>query len=182
MLLSYSDNQTRAAPVDPAQWPERVLLALLAFAGTLAYAASFRALPRADALGRPAACVALAAAVSWPLFGAALLLVSRARPAPLHWADACLRTMAAGVVVLALAATLNLDLPLLGAVPGVPWLAAMHLTLLAGANAVMLAVFLGEARRLGLRAVTAAALWMLVLNGTFCVTLLFLYRIGVMYP
>jgi hypothetical protein len=179
MLLTYSDNQSYPAPADPLQWPGRVLLALVAFGGTLAYAASFRALPDADALARPAAGVALAAAVAWPLFGAALLLVTGARPSPLDWADACLRTMAAGVVVLALAATLNLNVPLLGAAPPAPWVAAGHLALLVAANGVMLLVFVGEARRLGLRAATAATLWVLVLDGTFCATLLFLYRIGV---
>ena len=182
MLLIYSDNRSRPAPADFTNWPTRVLLVLIAFGGTLAYAASFRALPHADLLAWPAACVGLAAAVSWPLFGAALLLVTGARPSTFDWADACLRAMAAGVVVLALAATLNLNVPLLGAAPPIRWLAAGHLVLLAAANAVMLAVFVGEARALGLKAATAVTLWMLVLNGTFCTILLLLYRIGVMCP
>ena len=179
MLLTYSDNPTRAA-ADVSDWPGRVLLAGIALGGTLAYAASFQALPDSAALARPAAAVALAAAVSWPLFGAALLLLTRARPSPFAWADACLRTMAAGIVVLALAATINLNVPLLGATPPARWLAAGHAALLAVANALMLAAFVREARRLGLKPATAAGLWMLALNGTFCTTLLFLYRIGVM--
>jgi hypothetical protein len=44
----------------------------------------------------------------------------------------------------------------------------------------MCGVFVGEARRLGLTVFAAFTLWMLVLNGTFAVTLIFLYRIGAM--
>jgi hypothetical protein len=54
------------------------------------------------------------------------------------------------------------------------------LALLAVGNAVMLAVFVRHARRLALPPATAVTLWMLALRGTFCTTLLLLYRIGVM--
>lgn len=181
MLLSYSDNRRPPAAADPFEWPARLLLALVALGGTLAYAASFRALPRADGLAGVAAGVGLAAGVSWPAFGAVLLLVTGARPSPLHWADACLRTMCAGVVILALAAALNLNARLVS--PGFdarPALAAAHGVLLLLGNALMLATFVAEARRLGLGAGAAVTLWVLALDGTFLTTLLFLYRIGVM--
>lgn len=159
----------------------RVLLAGIAVGGTLAYAASFHALPRPDRLAAAGICIGLAAGIAWPAFGAVLLLVTGARPSLIDWADACLRTMAAGIVLVAVAALLNLNARLLD--PGVdalPLLAAAHVVLLACANGVMLRTFVGEARRLGLSGSTAVTLWMLVLNGTFAAILLFIYRIGVM--
>ena len=180
MLLSYSDNHGPPA-ADSSQWPARLLLVAVALGGTLAYAASFRALPRPSELESIAACVALAAGVSWPAFGAVLLLVTGARPSALHWADACLRTMCAGVIVLALAAAFNLNARLVaGGADAVAPLAAVHAALLLLGNGLMLWTFVGEARRLGLRPAAAATLWMLVLNGTFLTTLLFLHAIGVM--
>lgn len=41
MLLSYSDNRN-GSPAEVSDWPTRVLLAVIALGGTLAYAASFR--------------------------------------------------------------------------------------------------------------------------------------------
>jgi hypothetical protein len=183
MLLSHSDNRGRPPSTTVSDWPARALLAAVALGGTLAYAASFRAVPRGGPLVEAGAAVGLAAALSWPAFGAALLLVTAARPSMLEWVDACLRTMCAGVVFLAAAAVLNLNAPLLGAgVNAFPWLAAAHVALLFGANGVMLATFVNEARRLGLAAATAITLWMLALNGSFFTTLMILYRIGVVKP
>ena len=183
MLLSYSDNQT--TPAEPSDWPTRVLLTVIALGGTLAYAASFRALPAGgvfpDHLAHAGACVGIAAGLSWPVFGGVLLLVTGARPSALDWADACLRTMAAGVVVLAVAAAINVDVRLLDTPAAVTrWLPALHLAFLVAGNAVMCGVFAAEARRLGLSGVAAFGLWMLALNGTFVAILLVLYRNGVM--
>lgn len=115
------------------------------------------------------------------MFGGVLLLATGARPSALGWADACLRTMAAGVVVLAAAAAINVDVRLLGGGTDVRrWLPALHLGFLVTGNAVMCGVFVGEARRLGLGKPAAVCLWMLALNGTFTAILLFLYRNGVM--
>ena len=180
MQLSHSDNRGRPPSTTVSDWPARALLAAVALGGTLAYAASFRAVPPGGPLIEAGAAVGLAAALSWPAFGAVLLLVTSARPSLLDWVDACLRTMSAGVVVLAAAAVLNLSAPLYGAeVNALPWLAAAHVALLCGANGVMLATLVNEARRLGLTAATAITLWMLVLNGSFATTFVILYRIGV---
>ena len=185
MWLSYSDNSTPPA-ADVSDWPHRVLLAAIALGGTLAYAASFQVVPHAARsvgfdIAHAGACVGIAAGLAWPAFGGVLLLVTGARPSALDWADACLRTMCSGVVVLAVAAAVNLDLRLLGVGTAArPWLATLHAALLVLGNAVMYGVFAGEARRLGLAPPAALALWMLALNGTFATTLLFLYRNGVM--
>lgn len=102
--------------------------------------------------------VAVAAGVSWPVFGAVLLLLSRARPSVLAWADACLRTMAPGILVLAAAALLGR-----AGIGG----RALVLVTVAVSNLTMLAVFLPQARRLGLAPAKAAAAWLLVLDGFF---------------
>ena len=181
MLLPYSDNQPSRAPL--TDWPVRVLLAGIAIGGTLAYAASFRALPHREGMAAAGVSIGLAAAMAWPAFGAVLLLVTGARPSAIECADACLRTMAAGMAVLSVAAVLNLTARLLDSgVDALPLLAAAHVVLLACANGVMLWMFVGEARGLGLAAATAVTLWMLVLNGTFAAVLMLLYRIGVMEP
>lgn len=182
MLLSYSDNRTTPEPC--SDWRTRVLLMLLAAGGTLAYAASFqglagRALPQHVA--HTAACVGIAAGLAWPVFGAALLLVTGGRPSALHWADACLRAMAAGLVVLGFAAVINLDVRLVGVPAAIRrWLPAFHAALLVAANALMCGVFVGEARRLHVPPLAAMTLWMLALNGTFAAILFVLYRNGVM--
>ena len=97
-------------------WVGRVLLGVLAVAGTIAYALSFRTVPTAAAWLPPAgAAVGAAAGVSWLAFGAVLMLFTRGRPAPLEWADACLRTMAAGIAVLTVGTAFNLGVsPLRG--------------------------------------------------------------------
>src|SRR6186713_1166612 len=81
-------------------WPQRLLLSVVAVAGTVAYSASFRTVPTApgDAasaawLAPAGAAVGAAAGVSWLAFGATLLLITGGRPSPMKWADACLRTM-----------------------------------------------------------------------------------------
>ena len=183
MLLSYSDNRT--APEQRSDWRTRVLLTLLAVGVTFAYAASFQLLPAGRTLpqsvAETAACVGIAAGVAWPIFGAVLLLVTGGEPSALHWADACLRAMAAGLVVLALAAAINLGVRFVG-VPAElrPRLPEFHAALLVAANALMCGVFVTDARRLGVPPAAALSLWMIALNGTFVAILSVLYRNGVM--
>jgi hypothetical protein len=178
MVLSYSDNS--AAP-SLSDWPMRVALGVIAVGGTLAYTASFRAVPRVDWIVGAGACIGLAAGLAWLFFGGVLLLVAGARPSALAWADACLRTMATGILVLMPAAVLNVNAESVTSSTddgGLWFFAGTHLVLLAAANAVMLAKFLREARALGLYGPTALTLWMLALNGSFAVILMFLYWIG----
>jgi hypothetical protein len=155
------------------------MLGATALGGTLGYAASFRALPDADWLPRAGAGVGLAAGISWLTFGGVLLVATGARPSTTAWADACLRTMAAGIAVLALAAALNVACGFAGMDEG-PLLAAAHAVLLGIANGVMCLTFVRRAHFLGLSRGTALGLWMLVLNGTFALILMFLYGTGVM--
>ena len=176
MLLSCSDN--RAFPrIELSDWPARFALAAVAVGGTLAYAASFRAVPGAPQLAAAGAAVGLAAGLAWPLFGAALLLATGAKPSPLKWADACLRSMAAGIGVLAAAAALNFVAVALGRPTS--WLVPAHAALLAASNGVMCAVFVGRARRLGMSPAAAVTLWTVALNGSFVAILFVLYMIGV---
>ncbi len=170
-------------------WPQRLLLGVVAVAGTVAYSASFRTVPTApgDAasaawLAPAGAAVGAAAGVSWLAFGATLLLITGGRPSPLKWADACLRTMAAGIVVLTFGTAFNLGVaPLLWhGRQGLPLglLLGVHLVLLANGNAVMGVAFFREARRLGLGPAAAVAAWACGLNGVFALILMFLYRTG----
>ena len=163
-------------------WRRRLLLAAVAVSGTAAYSASFRTLPpaREMALSAAADAVGAAAAVSWLVFGC-LLLIAHQRPAPLAWADACLRAMAAGVAVLACGAALNVC-----AAPraraGLILLPVAHGLVLAAANVVMAVVFCREARRLGVRPPAALLTWAVGLDGVFALVLLSFYRNGVFVP
>ena len=177
MLLCRSDN--RAFPrTELSDWLARAALTAIAVGGTLAYAASFRAVPGAPRLAAAGDSVGWAAGLAWPAFGAVLLGVTGARPSPLKWADACLRTMAAGVGVLGPAAALNIFAGAQGA--PTPWLVPAHATLLAVSNGVMCAVFVPQARRLGMSPAVAVTLWTVALNGSFVAILFVPYMIGVM--
>jgi len=178
-------------------WPQRLLLGVVAVAGTVAYSASFRTVPTdpGDAASAAAAsaawlapagaAVGAAAGVSWLAFGATLLLITGGRPSPLKWADACLRTMAAGIAVLTFGTAFNLGVaPLWHGPQGLPLglLLGVHLVLLANGNAVMGVAFFREARRLGLGPAAAVAAWACGLNGVFALILMFLYRTGAFEP
>jgi len=143
----------------------RPTLILLAFSASAAYAASF--LPLGPAAARLPALIALAAAISWPTFGLALLLVRPRRPT-LFWMDACLHSIAAGTVVQAVAVLFNLTLALAHPAPARGFFLAAHLVLLLATDAVMAAVFL---RRSGLRPRAALLLWLLALNAPFALYL-----------
>jgi hypothetical protein len=159
-------------------WVGRVLLGVLAVAGTIAYALSFRTVPTAAAWLPPAgAAVGAAAGVSWLAFGAVLMLFTRGRPAPLEWADACLRTMAAGIAVLTVGTAFNLGVSPLRGIP-LGLLLGVHAALLVIGNVVMGVMFSREARRLGLGPAVAIAAWTCALDGVFALILMALYRTG----
>jgi hypothetical protein len=176
----------------PGAWPQRLLLGVVAVAGTVAYSASFRTVPTTGArwLAPAGLAVGAAAGVSWLAFGAVLLLLTGGRPSVLKWADACLRTMAAGIAVLTFGTAFNLGVAPLwqasaghasaGAPSGPPLglLLGVHLVLLANGNVVMGVAFFREARRLGLGPAAAVAAWACVLNGVFALILMSLYRTG----
>lgn len=170
------------ASMTPERWSTRLGLAAIAFAGTALYAGSFQVLAGLDSFGAAGMAVGIAAGVAWVVFGVLLMLLTAARPSPLHWADVCLRTMAAGIVVLVMAALFNGGVALSGALPPAPLLAAVHLVLLLIGNLLMCGVFYRNARRLGLSPRKAIAAWMLGLNGAFMLILLSLYQSGAMQP
>ena len=104
--------------------------------------------------------IAVAAALSWPVFGVALLFVTKGKPSMIKWADACLNTMIVGILILS-ASTL------LEAVKTTPL--PVHLWVLVLSQLCMALIFLEEASRLSLRPVPAVALWLGVLDGSFLV-------------
>lgn len=165
----FVENQT------PVTWPLRLAFAFYAVVATALYAASFALSRSASELLPVASAVGLAAAVSWPIFGAALLVWMRGRPSPLDWADACLKTMAVGNTVLLLSVAANLFIstfPGIGFWPaGGPGEPAVHGAVLAASNLSMAAVFVGQARVLGMRPAVALAMWFGVLGGTFLLLL-----------
>jgi hypothetical protein len=167
----------------PGAWPQRLLLAAFAVAGTVAYSASFRTVPTPGAawLAPAGAAVGAAAGVSWLAFGAALLLLTGGRPSPLKWADACLRTMAAGIAVLTFGTALNLGVAPLWR-PPVGLLLGVQLVLLGGGDVLMGVAFCRETRRLGLGPAAAVAAWVCVLNGVFALILMSLFRTGAFEP
>lgn len=143
----------------PRAWGLRVLLGAVALGGSALYAASFQ---ESLDVARLAGLVALGAGVSWLVFGAALLALTRARPSVLEWADACLVTMAVGIGALLLSVLLNV---------GGRGSASAHVGVIALSNVSMAAVFVARARRLGLGPGPALALWVLALDAPFLVFL-----------
>ena len=152
----------------------RGLLALVAFAGTAAYAASF-ALNSDSPTRRVAMAVGIAAAVSWPVFGLALLAVGGGWRTVTRWCDACLRTMAVGMVVLGVSGAANVVSSSAGLAPPP---ACFHVAVLLTSNLVMAATFARLSAAIGLRLLPAIVVWFVVLNGTFAAVLLGLYLAG----
>ena len=152
----------------------RAALAAVALFGTAAYAGSFRLDGVDPRLAAAAMAVGWAAGVSWLVFEATLLVLTAARPSVVAWVDVCLRAMGAGMPLLGAAALVN---GLAWAVRSSPqpipvasqW--AMHGGLLVASNVLMATVFLRCARPLGLSLATAAAAWVLGLNGAFALFL-----------
>jgi hypothetical protein len=110
-----------------------------------------------------------------------LLLVTGGRPSPLKWADACLRTMAAGIAVLSVGTVFNLGVAPLWR-PPTGLLLGVHLVLLVNGNVVMGVAFYREARRLGLGPAAAVTAWTCALNGAFALILMSLYMNGAFEP
>lgn len=148
---------------DLQRWAFRVALGSAAIIGSAAYEWSFRSGPFA-ALARP---IAIAAGVSWAVFGGVLLAVTRSRPSVLAWADACLVTMGAGIGVLAVSVLANLA----GASSAV-----LHGCVLLASNGLMCLTFAQVALSSGLSRRTAVLLWIAVLDGVFAVLLAVMIR------
>src|SRR5687767_7664607 len=89
-------------------WIRRVLLGGIAIGGSALYAASFVLMDMGTSFETIALAVAMAAGLAWIVFGAALLMVTNARPSVLAWADLCLTTMGIGIAALAVSVLLNL--------------------------------------------------------------------------
>ena len=187
MLCVSSDNRRPPAET-AATWPARLLLAAVAVAGTVAYALSFRTLPDGAGAGAephfagawlaPAgAAVGVAAGLSWLFFGAVLLALTGGKPSPLAWADACLRTMAAGIAVLVVASAFNLCAAAAWPLPH-GLVVGTNLVLLVNANVLMGVTFFRQARRLGLGPGATVTAWVAALNGAFALLLMALYGSG----
>jgi len=151
----------------------RVALFLFAFMGTAAYAASFGAAMITDAARAWGVRLAIAAGLSWPVFGLALLRAGG--PGEIWaWVDVCLRTMARGMVILSIATAINLVLAAAGMRAGGTGFFAAHLGLLFTSDVTMATYFVREATRFGLSPRIALALWVGVLNGMFGLSLVLL--------
>lgn len=172
---------TDTADMGDLSWGRRFALGSYAFAATAIYAGSFALTDSVSRLLPLAAAIGLAAAVSWPLFGAALLARMKGRPSVLAWADACLRTMAVGNTVLLLSVGANLMRGLFwtGTQQDGNW-PAVHLAVLLVANFTMAAVFTTQAGRLGMRPGLASLMWFGVLGGAFFLALAAMKASGVL--
>jgi hypothetical protein len=151
-------NTTLPAPTLSAR--TRLLLGTISFAGSAAYAASF--LISSSNHLRLATTIAIAAGISWLIFG---LLLRRIARAPLgRLIDACLITQALGIGILMLSVAANL-LHIRHAMP-------FHLLVLAAGDGAMAAAFIALMGRLNMSRPAAAALWIIGLNGPFAAILL----------
>jgi hypothetical protein len=114
----------------------RVALVLVALIGTAAYGASFGVGSISNGARVWGSRVALAAGLSWPVFGLTLLGARRVGDA-WEWFDICLRTMALGIAVLSLASVANLVLAPTALSRGSATFGAVHLALLLVADMSM---------------------------------------------
>lgn len=142
----------------PIPWPLWGLLSAVAVGGSLLYGASLSRVLPGWQVGGSALWLALAAGVSWCVFGPALVIVTK-QPARVC-IHACLVTMAYGEAVLAFGALLNL----LGILR--PVAAAGNLAVVSISNAVMAAILTLQMRRRGIPARRTLPLWVIALNGT----------------
>ncbi len=148
----------------------RVGLVLAAVIGTAAYGASFGVGSISNWARVWGTRVALAAGLSWPVFGFTLLGARRVGDA-WEWFDICLRTMALGIAVLSLASVANLAVAATALSRGSAAFGAVHLALLLVADVSMAVYFTRKALRLGMPLNTAIVLWVGVLNGAFVLLL-----------
>ena len=150
-------------------WSRRFLFVGVAFTGSTVYALSFTNIPQREQWLSVASAIGIAAGTSWVVFGLTLLWVTRQHPSVLVWADVCLVTMATGIAVKMITVIAN------WVSPPSAW---FHLVVLLMADLTMAWVFIQHARRLGLRPIRAAVLWVGVLNGFFAIVMLGLHAAG----
>jgi hypothetical protein len=165
--------QTREK-VTPLSWGARILFGLIAFVGTVVYAASFGIFEQSENILQAAKSIGVSSGLSWIGFGAVLLGATRFRPSILAWADACLRAQAAGIAVLMASVLVNLMSLAGGSAlsPSGTDFKAVHAVILIAADVLMAVLFARRATRLGMRFSLALALWIFVLNGLFILFLI----------
>lgn len=159
-------------------WPARFLLGFISFVGTAVYAASFALIEFRERLMPLAVAVGIASAISWIVFGAVLLVVTRSRPSLLAWVDTCLVTQNMGIAVLMLSALVNLIFYATGASLSDSASALVHTIILISADIVMAIVFVRRAVRIALSRATALALWIVVINGVFALLVALMWPTG----
>lgn len=156
-------------------WRARAALAAWAFIGTGLHAGSFALLPSAERLLPLAAGIGISAALSWFIVGLAVLAMLRRQPERsarlAMWFDTCLIAMAVGECLLVAAGGLNAIAAAGGLANEPEFMLRLHLIILLVTDLVMAAVFARRARRAGESLATAAALWIIVLNGSFALLL-----------
>lgn len=158
-------------------WPARLLLGVWAFIGTGLHAGSFAVLPGAERLLPIAVGIGISAGVSWLVVGVAVLALTRGeRRRVANWFDTCLVAMGVGECLLVGAAGVNAAAGRLGIANEPDFMMGLHLGILIAADALMSAVFAWRACKSGEKLLTAAALWVVVLNGSFAVVLWALAR------
>jgi hypothetical protein len=167
-------------------WPTRLLLMLIAFAGSAVYAVSFRLIDVAAALTPIAAAIGVAAGTAWIGFGFLLLTAAQMRPrryrgvTALHWADACLLTMSVGMAAKMIGVGINaMAAAFSGGSVALAVLAPIQLAILVGTDVLMGVVFVRFAIRLGMPTRHAAMYWIIALNGIFAAVLAALIGGGV---
>ncbi len=167
----------------------RMLLMLIAFAGSAVYAASYRLIAGVTDLAPIAAAIGVAAAIAWIGFGFLLLMVAQmhpkrfARVSVWHWADACLMTMSLGMAIKMIGAGGNVIAAALhgeGVAPAM--LAPLQLALLVVTDVAMGFLFARLTARLGMPTRMACLLWIVALNGIFAAALVSLLACGGFMP
>lgn len=174
--IVIADDRTGIAEL--LSWPARFLLAFISFAGTAVYAGSFALAGYREKLMPVAVAVGIASAISWPVFGLVLLMVTRSRPSILAWVDTCLVAQNIGIAVLMLSALVNLIFYASGASVSDYTSTFVHTIILLAADTVMAAIFVRRASRIALSRAKALALWIIVLNGIFVLLLALMWPTG----
>lgn len=172
---SFERVEDSRAPAGPDLLPEthnlsfgqRLILALVAVAGTIVYALSFNAIQQGELISY-ARKIGIAAGVSWLGLGAALV-ASATRVGVARWFDLCLKTMSIGMAVLSFGVLTNLVIWPMMVSGGVGVLTDVQLGLLGLSDILMGTYFVKSAGLLGLPRVKGLLLWVIVLNGGFAV-------------
>lgn len=167
----------------------RVLLMLIAFAGSAVYAASYRLVTSTADLTPIATAIGIAAAIAWIGFGFLLLTVAQMHPRRFaratiwHWADVCLVAMSLGMAIKMIGVAANV---ILAATHGdrvdLSLIAPMQLALLIVTDGVMGFIFTRLTARIGMPTRMACLLWIVALNGIFAAVLGSLIAYGGFMP